>query len=470
MRKLQSLLFLFLMIVMPVYLVIHKHKAIKEETTTQKHFATLDEIKKRGKLRILTLYSSTSYFIYRGQEMGYEYELASDFAESLGIKTEVIVARNTNQLIKLLREGKGDVIAYNMPISKQMSDSLSYCGRQYITHQVLVQKNGTKNKPLKDVTELIGKDVYVTGNSRYLQRLIHLNQELGGGIHIHVNNKDSVTSEDLIGMVSNGQIPYTVSDDNIARLNKTYYENIDISLKVSFPQRLSWMVDKQNASLVNALNKWFAENVHSENYRAIIKRYFEQSKHPANLTLPKITKGKISRYDLIFKKYAHEIGWEWQLLAAVAFVESKFDPNEVSWAGAKGLMQIMPRTAASVGLYGSKAFDPDANVKGAVTLFRALNRVFSKVEDRSERIKFILAAYNSGVSHIVDAQALARKYGKDPLAWEGHVAHYLALKSNPEYYDDPVCKSGYTRGEETCNYVSKTLHILGFYKKKTARR
>ncbi|WP_243349122.1 transglycosylase SLT domain-containing protein [Parabacteroides sp. FAFU027] len=467
MRKVQTFIFLLIMIVLPIYLVISVQK-FRKETTPFKRFYTVSEIKKRGKLRILTLYSSTSYFIYRGQEMGYEYELASGFAESLGVQTEVIVAENTNQLIRLLREGKGDVVAYNMPISKQLKDSISYCGRQFITNQVLVQPTGSKHKPLKDVTELIGKDVYVTGNSRYLQRLIHLNQELGGGIHIHVNNKDSVTSEDLIGMVSNGEIPYTVSDDNIARLNKTYYENIDISLKVSFPQRLSWMVDKQNNSLESALNKWFAENVHSDNYRAIIKRYFEQSKNPSSLIIPKITKGRISAYDLLFRKYAKEIGWDWQLLAAVAFVESKFDPNEVSWAGAKGLMQIMPRTAASVGVYGGKAFDPEVNVKGAVTVFHALNRVFSKVKKRSDRIKFILAAYNSGVSHIVDAQALANKYGKDPLVWEGHVAHYLALKSNPEYYDDPVCKSGYARGTETCNYVTKVMHIFEFYKKKTA--
>lgn len=468
MRKIQALIFLALMIILPIYMVII-HQKKKQNTQPLKSYYTLSEIKKRGKLRILTLYSSTSYFIYRGQPMGYEYELAADFAESLGLETEVIVAENTNKLIQLLREGKGDVIAYNMPISKEMKDSISYCGRQYITHQVLVQKAGAKDKQIKDVTELIGKDVYVTGNSRYEQRLIHLNQELGGGIRIHVNNKDSVTSEDLIEMVANGKIPYTISDDNIARLNKTYYENININLKVSFPQRLSWMVDKQNTSLINALNRWFAENVHSANYRTIIKRYFEQSKNP-NLSLPKITKGRISPYDMLFRKYAREIDWDWHLLAAIAFVESKFDPNEVSWAGARGLMQIMPRTAASVGLYGERAFDPEKNVKGAVTLLRSLNRVFSKVNSHSERIKFILAAYNTGVSHILDAQALARKYGKNPLKWEDNVAYYLTLKSNPEYYDDPVCKSGYARGGEICGYVSKVLHIQSYYKKKTGKK
>ncbi len=468
MRRLQPLLFILLLVVLPISLITCKKKAGKEALPA-KHYSTVDEIRKRGKLRILTLYSSTSYFIYRGQPMGYEYELASRFAESLGVEPEVIVAENVNRLTQLLLQGKGDIVAYNMPITNQMKDSVTFCGREYITHQVLVQQTHNKHKLLKDVTELIGKDIYVIRGTRYHQRLINLNQELGGGIRIHYTGKDTVTTEDLIEMVSTGEIPYTVADNNIAKLNRTYFENIDVSLKVSFPQRSSWIVDKKNRTLAQVLNKWFAKNFQTEGYKAISKRYFEQSKRSADIPIPKISGGKISQYDQYFKKYSHEIDWDWRLLAAVAFVESRFDPNQESWAGAKGIMQLMPRTASSVGIYGNEIYNPELNIRGAVKSIRALNRVFSGVKNHEVRTKFILAAYNSGMGHILDAQALAKKYGNDPLAWDEHVAHYLALKSNPEFYDDPVCKSGYARGEETCNYVKKVLKAFQYYKKKTKK-
>ena len=121
----------------------------------------LPQIKDSGELVVLTLNSSTSYFDYRGEPMGFQYELSEQFAKSLGVKLRIEVARNVHELIEKLLAGKGDLIAYNLPITKEWKDSLLYCGEEVITHQVIVQRNGGRTKPLKDVTELIGKDVYV---------------------------------------------------------------------------------------------------------------------------------------------------------------------------------------------------------------------------------------------------------------------------------------------------------------------
>lgn len=432
-----------------------------------KGYANLEEIRKRGKLRILVLYSSTTYFMYRGQSMGYEYEMAAKFAESIGVEPEVVVAENVDRLIELLREGKGDLIAHNLPITNELKDTLNYCGRQDITHQVLVQRRQKGLHLLRDVPELIGKTVYVVPNSRYHQRLIHLNQELGGGVNIHLIRKDTIATEDLIEMVSEGKIPYTVADVNVAQLNKTYFENIDIQLKISFPQRLSWAVMKENTSLANALNKWYSTTEKRSDYLAIAKRYFEQSKRYGKLVLPRIIKGHVSRYDEIFKKYAPQLEWDWQLLAAMAYVESEFDPNAESWAGAKGLMQMMPRTATSVGIYNQDIYDPEINVRGAVKYLRNIRQAYLKIPDPLDRDKFILGAYNAGIGHIMDAQALAKKYGKNRVIWDNHVANYVILKSNPDYYSDEVCKFGYLRGEETYVYVKKVMKAYQYYLSKT---
>ncbi|MFW9623292.1 transporter substrate-binding domain-containing protein, partial [Bacteroides graminisolvens] len=231
-------------------------------------------MKDSGELVVLTLYSSTSYFIYRGQEMGFQYELSEQFAKSLGLKLRIEVARNVPDLVRKLRNGEGDMIAYNLPITKALKDSVTYCGEEVVTHQVIVQRAGGKGKVLTDVTQLVGKEVYVKPG-KYFDRLTNLNKELGGGIKIRKVEADSITVEDLITQVYQGKIDYTVCDNDLARLNTTYYPNLDIRLPISFDQRASWAVRKECPLLAEAANKWHKENLTSPAYNASMKRYFE---------------------------------------------------------------------------------------------------------------------------------------------------------------------------------------------------
>lgn len=425
-----------------------------------------EAIKEKKELTVLTLYSSTSYFLYKGEEMGYEYELIKQFAKSQGLDVKIVVAENISKLIEMLKEGKGDIIAYNIPVTGDTKNELLHCGRELITHQVLVQPTGQGIKPLRNVTELVGKDIYVEKDSKYEERINNLNDELGGGINIHLMDRDTLVTEDLIEMVAMRQIPYTLADNNIARLNKTYYNNIDINLEVSFPQRSSWVVRPDSKSLANAVNQWAKKNIKSAEYRSILKRYFQLSKNPPAPAVLSLKNGQISVYDHLFKKYAEQIDWDWRLIASQAFKESRFDTSAISWAGARGLMQIMPRTARNYGLQTDQMNNPEKSVATAVKILKSLDKTFSNIQPKEERIKFMLAAYNAGLGHVLDAIALAKKYGKDPDKWENNVAEYILLKSNPEYFNDEVCKSGYFRGRETINYVHDVLENYQSYKSK----
>lgn len=425
----------------------------------------LPQIKDSGVLVVLTLNSSTSYFDYRGEPMGFQYELAEQFARSLGVKLKVEVARNTHDLVHKLLSGEGDLIAYNLPVTKEFKDSVSFCGEDIITHQVLVQRNGRKDKPLKNVTELIGKEVYVKPG-KYLDRLINLDEELGGGILIHEVENDSVTTEDLIMQVSKGDIDYAICDNDLAKLNKTYYPNLNIDLAVSFDQRASWAVRKTSPLLGEAATKWHRENMTSPAYQASSKRYFEISKHTPHGSILSIKDGKISHFDDLFKKYAKEIDWDWRMLASLAYTESNFDTTAVSWAGAKGLMQLMPRTARAMGIPPGKEQNPEESIKAAVKYIAATSRSFNAIKDPEERMKFVLAAYNAGIGHVLDAMALAEKYGKNKYVWDNSVENYILLKSNEEYFNDPVCRNGYFRGVETYNFVKEILARGEVYKKK----
>ena len=328
---------------------------------------------------------------------------------------------------------------------------------------MLVQPKKDGKPQITDETQLVGKEIYVEDNSKYKFRLQNLNEELGGGIVIHAIDRDTLITEDLIEMVSSGAIPLTVVDSDIARLNRTYYRDLDISLPLSFPQKSSWGVSPEKQWLADSVNAWFAQEKPKERQARLLKRYFELSKNGDTRFNIDFSKGRISPYDHLFRKYAAEIGMDWRLLASQGYHESHFDTTCVSWAGARGIMQIMPRTARAYNLSASEITNPEANIRTATRIIKDLDKSLAKrVTDNNERLKFVIAAYNSGIAHIYDAIALAKKYGKNPQLWDGNVEAALLMKANPEYYSDPVCKAGYFRGRETVAYVRE---VMEFYEK-----
>ena len=164
--------------------------------------------------------------------------------------------------------------------------------------------------------------------------------------------------------------------------------------------------------------------------------------------------GVISHYDKLFMQYSQPIRWDWRLMAAQCYQESTFDPKAVSFAGAKGLMQIMPGTADLLGLPRDKMYDPEQNIAAAAKYLGQLEGKLSDIHDRVERTNFVLASYNGGIHHIRDAMALAQRDGKNPHRWRD-VSEYVLKLAMPKYYNDPIVKHGYMRGSETVDYVAK---------------
>lgn len=421
-------------------------------------------------LRVVTLNTSTSYFIYRDQEMGYHYDMIKNFADEHGLQLKIIVAQNSSVLTQMLQDGIGDVIVYEVPIENTLKDSVLYCGVSGISHQVLVQRSEKRDTLINDVTELIGKDVYVLRDSKYETRMNNLNRELGGGIHLKYADQDTLVVEDLIRMVSGGEIGYTVADEYIARINRTYFRNINIDMPVSFDQRTSWAVRKDSPVLADSLNAWFKRTNRQPSYLRLTKRYFEEAKgfHSDNRStfITIYAPGQISPWDEYFKQYGKLFDVDWRLLASVSYNESTFNPDVQSWAGARGLMGLMPATARSLGAGSENLFAPEINIRLGTQYLKKLINKFSSIEDESERIKMALASYNGGIGHIADARALAEKYNANKNVWNGNVEKYVELKRLEQYYKDPVCRAGYFRGNETVNYVRNVMTRWQAYKEK----
>ncbi len=259
-------------------------------------------------LRVATLYSPTSYFIYKEEKMGYDYGLVEKLVADKNVVLDLVVATNLASMIAMLDSGLVDLIAYEVPITSEYKDRVLHCGAENFTSQVLVQPKNSEDSRISDVTQLVGRDVYVEKDSKYQHRLENLNNELGGGINIHPIDKDTLITEDLIEMVSDGTIPLTIVDSDIARINKTYYKDLDITLELSFPQRSSWCVSPTKPWLADSINVWFEQESPRRVKATLLKRYFELSKNELSIYNLDLSRGVISvSYDPLFKKYAKQL-------------------------------------------------------------------------------------------------------------------------------------------------------------------
>ncbi|MFO7851132.1 MAG: transporter substrate-binding domain-containing protein [Bacteroidota bacterium] len=433
----------------------------------------LDEIRERGKLIALTDYNSISYFIYRGEPMGFQFELLREFADYLQIELELVTENDLSKSFNMLNDGTIDLLALNLTINNERKKKVKFTDPIMQTRQVLVQKRPdnwpvmTKDQIddllVRSLLDLADKTVYVQSESSYAQRMKNLQSEIGDTIHIV---EVPMEAEELITLVASGEINYTVSDENIAMVNRTYYPNIDLETPVSFEQNLAWAVRLNGSEkLLEELNNWIEGFKKSERYANLYAKYFKnsRSKHIVRSDYFSLGSGNISRWDDHFKRYSDSIGWDWRLLASLVLQESRFNPDVESWAGAYGLMQLMPSTGEQFGIniYSS----PENNIKAGIKYIQWLQELFEdKVADEEERIKFILAAYNVGPGHVLDARQLARKHGRDPEVWDNNVSYYLLRKSDPEFYHDPVVEHGFCRGEEPYNYVIEVLERYEHYK------
>lgn len=449
-------------------------KSLLENLKLSQVEVDLQEIKERGKLRAITTYSGTTFFLYRGRTMGFEYELLTRLADYLEVELEVVIARNEDELMEMLLAGEGDLIAYGYTILPSRKEYIEFTNPLYFSNQVLVQRkpdnwrrmklHQIKNRLITDPIQLIGDTVSVKKNSSYAERMKSLSQEIGGEIVIDTI-PGTKTTEEIIKMVVDGDIKYTVVDQNIANINASYYPILDANTQVSFSQQISWGVRKNSPVLLETVNTWIDEFKKEVDFHVIFNKYYKNKrKYKARVKSEfySINDEKISPYDDMIKKYAAEIGWDWRLLASLTFQESKFQAQSESWAGAKGLMQIMPETAKELNINPN---DPYESVKGGTYYLKQLWEKNDDIQDSIQRIKFTLAAYNCGYAHLKDAQRVAKLKDRDPLIWDDNVELSILDLSQPEYYNLPEMRYGYVRGIEPYNYVKQIFKRYEHYKK-----
>lgn len=449
----------------------------------------LGVIQEGDTLVALVTYNRTGYFIYRGEPMGFEYRLLKQFAEDHDMVLRADVVRDRSRLFHLLNDGEGDVVAARVVPAPSDSGHVAYTRGLYTTRPATVQRTGPADsarmpaavdtvleaddsvraptQPMKIRARLItrpgelaGRDLHVPDATFYEDRLVELSDSLGE--EIHVVEVDSASYETLLRQLAQGEIKLTVSPENVAELVESYYTNIEVQPVIGAEHDVTWAVRNNAPDLLESLNGWIRDN--QDLIQEAYQRYFVDrqgfQERVASEYLTSET-GRLSEYDEILKAEAPKIGWDWRLLAAQAFQESKFDAEARSWAGAMGVLQLMPATAKEVDV--ADPYDPEENIAGAVRYLDWLTDQWEEIPDDQQRLRFILASYNAGAGHVGDARRLAEKHGGDPQRWED-VAYWLLQKSKKKYYRDPVVRYGYARGMEPVLYVSRILDRFEHYK------
>ncbi len=435
----------------------------------------LDAIVKRGYITALVDNNSVSYFIYKGRPMGYEYELLQLLAKSLKVDLRIKITSGVERAIQQVNKGEGDILAFPLSINKSRKERLAFTRPQFNSYHVLVQRKPTnwqrqsteqiEDSLIRNPVDLTEKEVHVLKGTSFELRLKNLREELGVDIKI-ISDTISESTEALIDKVAQGEIDYTVATHTLAQVNATYYPNLDVATVLSVPQQIAWALRKNSPQLLEAIDAWLIKIKKEPTFMVIYKRYFKSPRtsliHRTS-EYASIKGSKISPYDDLIKANAKKIDWDWRLLAAVMYQESKFSNGGTSWAGAQGLMQLMPETAKQFGALNPN--DPAQNIKAGVKYLKYLDTYWSKsITDDSERLKFVLASYNAGLTHITDAQKLANKYEKDSTLWHDNVEFYLLKKSDATYYRDPLASAGYCKCEEPVNYVNAVLRRFEQYK------
>lgn len=408
-------------------------------------------------VNVVTLSGPASYFVYRDTTMGYDYELMEAVAKKNGVAVNWIVANSLNEAITMIDSDEAVIIASEVPQTNEYRKQVLLCGPENKIEHVLVQPPG--DTVIVDVKQLAGQMVYVEKDSKSYEALEKVNKDLGGTINIRTVDPDSLATEDMLAAVARGDLHLAIVDSETARLNKTYYPDLAISIVISEPEIARWAVKKGNKAIAAQIDAWFKEPINVPIQQDIIKKYFESLKNQpiSGASFDRQFKnGYASPYDHLYKQHTSESVWDWRLLAAQGYTESRFDSTARSWAGATGVMQIMPKTARDFGLQKSELTIPSRSIETAVKILDKYDQIMATVvRDPIERQKFVMASYNAGPGHVLDAIRLAKKYGYDEQKWDDNVEKAMLMKMNRKYYRDPVVRYGYSRGRETVDYVDR---------------
>ncbi len=440
-----------ILLFLAISLLIH-HKEIGSDLTR------FEQIQKTGILRLITNKSINTYYYYDGKPSGFEYDLANEFAKFLNVELD-IVTPGWNNMFSYLEQGKGDFIASGLAITKsrleQVNFSIPYMTiQQHIIHHKLVF--GPKN-----TDDLTFRTIHVRRGTSYHSRLEEIKKS---GVEFDYILYDNIPTEDLIKMINDRKIKFTIADNHIAYLNQRYYPDIRIGIPLQEKESLAWAVNKNDTQMLEQINKFFLFANETGLLKQISGKYYSNIEDSDPFDLKRFhsrIKSRLPKYKKIILEESLKYEFDWRLVVAVVYQESHFNPNAKSFTNVRGLMQVTAIAAEEMGI--EDRLNPEQSIKAGIKYLNKMVNKFDYIKNDYERMLFALASYNIGYGHVMDAMVLAKNMGLDEIRWHS-LKTTLPLLSKPKYYKKT--KHGYARGWEPVQYVERILTYYDILKQK----
>ncbi len=417
----------------------------------------MGRILRTGKITVLTRNNANCYYLYRGQPMGFEYDLAKAFADHLGVRLEIKVAERWEGMIPDIQTGEADMIAADLTITAKRLRQVAFSDGYLTTRQQILTNR--HHPGIRSPTDLAGQTVHVRRGTSYQERLEELQR---AGINVAIQLHLDMPTEELIRQVAAGEIGITLADEHIAQLNRRYYPKARIVSPVSENQAIGWAVHKQAGKLRRRINRFIKTIKANGQYAEIYARYFsnlEMFDYVDVRAYHRRLRTRLPSYRAIIEEAAELNNFDWRLIAAQVYQESHFDPTARSHAGAFGLMQLTLQTARSLGV--TDILDPLQNIQAGVLYLKILYDFFHAAP-APDRLYIALAAYNVGQGHVRDARDLAREFNLDPDRWAS-LKKTLPMLSYRKYYSKS--RYGYCRGTEPINYIRQIFFYYDILKR-----
>ncbi len=418
----------------------------------------LEKIKRTGVLRLITNKSISTYYYYNGKPTGFEYDLAKEFAKYLNVDLDVVTP-GWNNMFAYLEEGKGDFIASGLAITKSRLEKVNFSIpymtiQQHIIHHKLIF--GPKN-----IDDLTFRSIDVRRGTSYHSRLEEIKNS---GVHFNYILHDNIPTEELIRMVYDRKIKFTIADNNVAYLNQRHFPDIRIGIALREKEPLAWAVNKNDLQMLEQINKFFLFANETGILKQISDKYYMNIEDSDPFDLKRFhqrIETRLPKYKKTIVEESLKYGFDWKLIAAVVYQESHFNPNAKSFTNVRGLMQVTTRVAEEMGI--ENRLNPSQSIKAGIKYLDKMVKKFNYIEDEYERTLLALASYNIGYGHVTDAMKIAKNMGLVENRWQ-NLKTVLPLLSKPEYYKKT--KHGYARGWEPVLYIERILTYFDILKQK----
>jgi len=406
----------------------------------------LEQIKQRGSLKVVTRNSPTTYYENADGYAGVEYELASQFAAFLGVDIEFIVTDNLKEISRLIHSGEADFAAAGLSITSERQKNLRFAPSYQRITSKLVFKQGKKWP--RNITQLDG-ELRVVAHSTYSQELLQLKTSTP---ELHWSETSEQTAEELLMMVLEETIDYTIVDSSELQLNRRFHPELAVAFTLGKPQNLAWGFPKtDDYSLFSRTIEFFGTLNAKGKIAQLQEKYYghiENFDYVGARHFHRATEKKLDQYKPWFVESAGD-DLDWRLLAAVSYQESHWKPNAKSPTGVRGMMMLTLNTAKQVGI--KNRLDAEQSIRGgALYLRKVISRVPKRIAE-PDKTWFALAGYNVGWGHVEDARIITQRQGADPDKWSD-VKERLPLLQKKKWYKQT--KHGYARGAEPVRYVN----------------